>query len=150
MAKNSKEQLKAERRRARRRPVLETFALSASFPVLGPHRLEVEDLSEIGVGIRIDAEVFEHASAPMIEPGEQLEFQLYLNRSLFIPLHLRVARVVELAQKRQFLVGGEFDGCSEGAIEAVESFLGVLDVLVDTVRMDPVAKPQKKIPRKSR
>ena len=148
MAKNSREQVKAERRRARRRPVLETFSLSVAIPSLGPHRLDVEDLSEIGIGVRMDSDVFEDGKVPQIQAGENLELNLYLNRSLFIPLRLKVARVVELAPKRQVLVGGDFEESSEGAITAVESFLSVLDVLVDAVRMDPVARPQRKAPKK--
>jgi hypothetical protein len=148
MAKNTREQMKAERRRARRRPVLETFSLGAAIPTLGPHRLEVEDLSEIGIGIRVESEVFEDGNVPQIQAGELLELNLYLNRSLFIPLRLKVARVVEISHKRQILVGGDFEESSEGAIAAIESFLSVLDVLVDAVRMDPIARPQRKSSRK--
>ena len=141
MGKNSRDTDRDDRRRARRRPVLESFALSSTLPAIGPHRLEVEDLSEIGIGVRLDGEVFGEAGAPHIRVGEALELKLYLNAVLFIPLRLRVARVIDRHEQRQILVGGDFEGSSEGSLHAVNSFLGVLDVLTDSVRLDPLASP---------
>jgi hypothetical protein len=141
MSRHFKDQERDERRRARRRPVLETFSIGAQMPALGPHRLEVEDLSEIGVGVRLESDVFGDAGLPHLRLGEQLELKLYLNQSLFIPLRMRIARLVERPEQGQILVGADFEGSSEGALFAVRSFLGVLDQLADSVRMDPRQSP---------
>lgn len=141
MSRNIKDQERDERRRARRRPILDTFLISAQLPALGPYRLEVEDLSEVGIGLRIEEQVLREVGTPSPRSGESLELKLYLNTSLFIPLRIRVARVLPRDQERQLLVGGDFEGSSDGAVHAVRSFLGVLDLLVDSVRMDPVQSP---------
>jgi hypothetical protein len=141
MSRNSKDQERDERRRARRRPILDTFLISAQLPALGPYRLEVEDLSEVGIGLRLEEQMLSEVGISPPRLGETLELKLYLNTSLFIPLRIRVARALRREDERQILVGGDFEGSSEGAVHAVRSFLGVLDLLVDAVRMDPVQSP---------
>jgi len=122
-----------ERRRARRRPILSTFSVFVVIPKKGMHRLQVHDISELGVGFDLDLEG-EEASGFRLQMGEPLDLRFYLNQSLFIPLSIQVARVDEKGTVRR--VGAEFEEKNSQAYQAFAAFLQMLDKIADIVQVD--------------
>jgi hypothetical protein len=119
----------AERRRAQRRPILESFSLFVVIPRKGSHRLRVYDASDHGLRFDLDLEGESSAGSP-IKPGEELEVNLYLNQSLYLPLTVKVVRVEEQGTLRR--VGSEFKGKPH---RAYLSFLGLLDELLGEAKL---------------
>jgi hypothetical protein len=116
----------AERRRAKRRQVLDTFAIFASIPKKGGYQLTVHDLSDVGIGFDYDTEG-EIASETPIKKGEKLEVHLYLNRSLYLSLGVTVARIEDVKTVRR--IGAEFNETGTPAFAAFAAFLGLVDRL---------------------
>lgn len=122
-----------EKRRARRRPVMNTFSLFVVIPRKGGHRLQINDLSEFGIGFDWDEEGESHELFKL-EKGEDLELRLYLNQSLYLPLAASVKRVEKKGSLRR--VGAEFTDAHEGSRKALASFLKMLDSITSEVRFD--------------
>src|ERR1700751_1407622 len=81
-----------ERRRSKRRPILDTFSLFAVVPKKGVHRLQVHDLSDLGMGFDLDIDGENFDEFP-INPKEKLSVHLYLNQSLYLNLEVQVMRI---------------------------------------------------------
>jgi hypothetical protein len=118
----------AERRKTKRRPVLDTFSLFVVVPKKGMHRLQVHDLSEGGLGfdLDIDGENFDEFPAKV---GEQIEVHLYLNQSLYLPLAAQIARVEDTKTVRR--VGAEIVEKGSPSAKAFAAFLQMLDVVTE-------------------
>ncbi len=123
----------AEKRRAKRRPVLDTFSVFVTVPKKGDHRLPAHDVSELGIGFDLDIEG-EPESELKPKSGDILDVHFYLNQSLAIPLKIRVARVEEKGSVRR--VGGAFAENESKAYQAFSSFIKTLDLLVDVAQLD--------------
>src|SRR5689334_236108 len=95
----------AERRKSKRRPVLETFSVFIVIPKKGIHRLQVQDISENGIGFNLDEEGEVSTEFP-IGAGDSIDLRFYINSSLFIPLSIQVIRVDSTHQGRR--IGAEF------------------------------------------
>jgi hypothetical protein len=120
-----------ERRQAKRRPVIESFSLFLVVPSKGPHRLRVHDVSEIGIGFDLDIEGESFEEFPL-QKGQEVEIQLYLNQSLFLPLVVKVARVQPEGSVRR--VGAQFekDASKNGqGYRAYRAFVDMVDALAD-------------------
>lgn len=126
----------AEKRRARRRPVLDTFSLFAVVPDKAPLRLPIHDVSELGIGFGLDVEGEDQSLFP-VKQGEQLEIRLYLNQSMYLPLAAKVARVVDSNGVRK--IGAEFVAKSSKGYKGLVAFIEMLDEIVEAVRLDPSA-----------
>ncbi len=122
-----------ERRRARRRPILDTFAVHLVIPKKGLFRLTVHDLSEIGIGFDLDIEGENSQSFP-VKSGDNIDVRLYLNQSLFIPLEVRVARVEEQYRVRR--VGAEFSSQKNQYFEAFIGLMQFLDRMSDALKVE--------------
>lgn len=132
--------MKSERRKARRRPVLESFLVSVVLPSQGFHRLKIHDLSE--GGLRFDAEVEGQADTFVpIKQGEKLEIQLYLNQSLFLPIPIKVVRIENGEIVRR--VGAEILETNSPEYKAYLQFIKLIDSIVDTGRLDLAATMSK-------
>lgn len=123
----------AERRKAKRRPILDTFSIFTVVPKKGIHKLVVHDLSELGVGFDLDTEGEVHADFP-VSPGSGLELRLYLNQSLYLPLGVEVVRVDERGPIRK--IGARFDDKTSASYKAFLAFLQLLDSVIDVVRIE--------------
>ncbi len=121
-----------ERRKARRRPIIDSFSLFVTIPRKGVHRLKIHDVSELGMGFEIDTEGEIPEDFP-VAPGENLDVQLYLNQSLYLDLHLTVIRVPHDAEVRR--IGAEFAERASPSYKAYRAFLGLLDQLADAGRL---------------
>lgn len=123
-----------ERRRAKRRPILDTFSLFVVVPRKGPNRLPVQDVSELGIGFGLDVDG-EPELGFKVASGETMEILFYLNQSLSIPLKVKVARVVNHGSLRR--VGAEFLETDQKPYRAFSGFLTALDHLADVAQTLP-------------
>jgi len=116
----------AERRRFKRRPILETFSLFCVVPKKGSHRLPVHDVSDKGIGFDLDIDGESFAEFPL-KSGEKLEVHLYLNQTLYLPLVVQVARIEDKASVRR--IGAELINPDSPSSKAFAAFLDMLDQL---------------------
>jgi hypothetical protein len=128
VAKGGGRQEKDERRRARRRPILETFSIFVSIPKKGGHRLRILDLSEKGIGFEFDAEGESIAAYPVTE-GEVIDLSLYLNQTVSLPLSVTVVRIEERNGVRK--IGGEIQEQDSKPYTALVAFLNFVDRLAE-------------------
>lgn len=127
-----------ERRRTRRRPIIETFSIFCVVPKKGPYRLAVHDVSDQGIGFDLDMEG-EDIQSFALKLGEPLEVYFYLNQSLYLPLEVKVARIEERngespGQGKVRRIGAEFD--SKAPVHAgFSAFLKMLDAIADVAKI---------------
>ena len=121
----------AERRRAPRRPILDSFSLFVAVPKKGGAKLPVHDISELGMGFDLDLEG-EGTDIP-VKMGETFEVQFYLNQTLYLPLQVRVARIEEKNGIRR--VGAEFPDQNTPYNRALNSFIGMIDSISEVARL---------------
>ena len=118
-----------ERRRFRRRPILDTFSLFVVVPKKGVHRLQIHDMSDIGIGFDLDIEGESFDEFP-IQANEKLDIQLYLNQSLYLNLQVQVARIEDARGVRR--IGAEFCERSSASYQGFVAFLKMLDTLAES------------------
>lgn len=112
-----------ERRRDRRRPILESFSMFVSFPERGFTKLPMHDISEVGIAF-FAQEVLEFKS------GEVVQGQVYLNQSLSIPCLGRVVRVLQSRRGDDMQeVALEFHDLKHPGVMVMTDFLKFLDRL---------------------
>lgn len=115
-----------ERRRSSRQSILDSFNLFVSIPKKGGHRLRVQDLSLNGVGFDLDTEGEVEQDFPVKE-GEIIEIQLFINRSLHIPLTVEIKRLMNQGGVR--FVGTEVKKEANKAYDAFQSFVNLVEQL---------------------
>ena len=116
-----------ERRKALRRPVVETFSLYVVVPKKGPYRLPVNDVSELGLGFDFDIDG-ESAEGFPTAIGERFEVDLYLNQTLYLPLEVEIMRI-ESRKGGVRRVGTEIADQKTPAYRAFVAFLKMLDAV---------------------
>lgn len=121
-----------ERRRSKRRPILDTFSLFCVVPKKGVHRLQVHDLSDLGIGFDLDIEGENFDEFP-VKKTENLELHLYLNQSLYLGLPVQVVRLEDANGIRR--VGAEFTDRTGAVYKAYAAFLQMLDLLSETAKI---------------
>jgi hypothetical protein len=122
-----------ERRRSKRRPILETFNLFISIPKKGFYKLSARDVSDTGILFDLDIE----GEPPGIFPlnrGDTLDLRFYLNTTLFIPMTVKIARIELTSHGRQ--AGGEFQDVESPHYKAYLAFLHFLDAIQETAEID--------------
>ncbi|MBL7715615.1 MAG: PilZ domain-containing protein [Bdellovibrionales bacterium] len=107
--------------------MVESFSFFVSVPKKGGYKLKVHDLSEIGIGFDLDIPG-EGASVPVKE-GDTWEVHFYLNQTLYLPLTVKIARLLDREGVRY--AGAEFPDRSTAPYHAIESLLKMLDQLAD-------------------
>jgi hypothetical protein len=122
-----------DRRKAERRPLLESFGFFAGAPAKGMHRLPVHDVSETGLGLNLDVEGEPQDHFP-IRQGESLDLHLYLNQSLYLSLKGKVAWV--RGNERARTVGVEFTDKKEAGYRAVGRLVKFLDILHESATLE--------------
>ncbi|MEK6578441.1 MAG: PilZ domain-containing protein [Bdellovibrionota bacterium] len=123
----------SERRKHKRRPVLDTFSMFIVVPKKGFHRLKVDDLSEAGIGFVLDIEGEAIADFP-IKSDEKIDVRLYLNQSLYLPLQVQVARIEEKDSLRR--IGAAFVDKNSKGFHAFSAFLAMLDGILDAALIE--------------
>ncbi|MGK5087802.1 PilZ domain-containing protein [Bdellovibrionota bacterium FG-2] len=124
---------RVERRRTRRRPVLDTFALFVVVPRKGDYKLKVSDISDLGIGFDFDIEGESTSTVP-VKIGDGIELRLYLNQSLYLPLTVRCVRVEEHPEGRK--LGAEFTDKDSKTYQAFLAFIHMLDGILDVARIE--------------
>jgi hypothetical protein len=129
-----------DRRGSKRRPILESFSFFVVVPNKGFHRLRVADLSETGVGFDYDiiGEGEEAKEAFPVKIGEAFDLRFYLNQTLFLPMHVRVARIDDSKVIRR--IGAEFAVTGTPEHEGLCAILDMIDLLSETVQFDSVGE----------
>jgi hypothetical protein len=128
----SKENKEIDKRKAKRRHILDSFSFFAVVPKKGIHRLKVEDLSELGLGFCIDETGEAHTDFP-VKSGDVLDVNLYFNQSLFLPLRAKIVRVEERNAVRR--IGAELSDKGSASQKALTHFMGFLDQLIDAAQL---------------
>lgn len=118
----------SERRRSKRRPILDTFSLSVVLKNKSDIRLKIHDMSDQGLGFEIDIEG-ESIDGYTPKTGETLSIELYLNQSLSIPLKIKVVRIEKKNHNRT--VGVEIQDQNGKAHQAFLGFLQTIDRLAE-------------------
>jgi hypothetical protein len=126
-----------EKRRGRRRTILESFSLFCVIPKRGLHQLPIHNISESGVAITVDVQG-ENIEEIKHTRGEILDLRLYLNRSLFIPVSIKIARI-EIKNGIR-LIGAEFVDTDSLEYRSIQSFLSMLDHLIEIAQIDSKIK----------
>ena len=124
------------RRKARRRPILESFSV---FVVAGKKdvcKLKIHDLSELGIGFYFDVGG-ESATEIPVKAGDAMNLELYLNQTLHIPLQIKVMRVEEVEGSRK--LGAEYADKSSKGYLALIAFLEMLDRVMDAASIDKIS-----------
>jgi hypothetical protein len=126
-----------ERRRSKRRTLLDTFSFFVVVPKKGIHRLPVHDLSEGGIRFDLDLDEESPADFP-VEKGEILDLRFYFNQALYLPLRIRVARIIEkdIEKNRVREIGAEFCETGTAGQKACTNFLQMLDQILDLAQLD--------------
>jgi hypothetical protein len=131
------------RRKAKRRPILDTFSLFVVVSTKNILKLKINDLSELGIGFNFDIEG--EADQTPVKNGDIVDLQLYLNQSLHIPLQIKVVRIEDADKMRK--IGAEYTDKKSTGYQALMGFLEMLDRLADAAQIDapgqsPAASPQ--------
>ncbi len=122
----------AEKRKAKRRVILDSFSFFAVVPKKGIHRLKVDDLSEMGIGFCLDETGEAHHDFP-VKSGDSLEVSLYFNQSLFLPLNVKIVRVSEKDSVRR--IGAELSEKGTASHKALTHFMNFLDQMIDSAQL---------------
>jgi hypothetical protein len=122
-----------ERRKAKRRPILEAFSFFVVVPKKGMMKLMVADVSESGLGFNYDVGGENFTSFP-VDKNETLDVNFYLNQTLYIPLKIKVMRIEDVAGVRR--VGGEFMGTGLAPHRGLLAVLEMVDRIGDVVQFD--------------
>lgn len=112
-----------ERRKSKRRQILEKFSFYIQIPKLGPARHKVNNLSEFGIGFEVES----LGGVFTLDPEEKVELHLYLNQSLFLPLKIQVTRQVHSNETQQ--VGAVFLETNSNQYQTYLSLIKFLDQL---------------------
>jgi hypothetical protein len=123
-----------DRRKHRRRPILDSFSVFAVAPSLGPMRLKLIDVSEMGVGLEFGEESV-GLSIPQV--GTKIGILLYLNPSLFLPLDLEVVR---LDSGKTTRLGAVILNPTTPGVLAVHAFLQMIDRISEVAQFDALGK----------
>lgn len=114
-----------ERRKAKRREILENFSFYIQIPKLGPARHRVHDVSEFGIGFIVES----LGGVFTLAKDEKTDLHLYLNQSLFLPLKIQVARQEEKKETQQ--IGAVFLDTQSNQYQTFLSLVKFLDQLSD-------------------
>lgn len=118
----------SERRKHRRHQILEGFSFFVVVPQKGFLKLKLEDISMQGIGFHLTFPGETIAEKSDVKIGDSIEVLLYVNRSLSIPISVKVARVEQT--KEMLKIGGQVHHAqteTERAYLALIEFLGALE-----------------------
>jgi hypothetical protein len=90
-----------EKRRAKRRDIVDRFSFYVCIPKLGYTRHKVNDVSELGIGFELET-----LGEFKLSKGEVCELDFYMNQSLYLPLQIEVMRHVD--HETTQLIGAAF------------------------------------------
>jgi hypothetical protein len=157
-----------EKRRAKRRPILEGFAIFATLEEGSPLRQTVLDISEYGIGLELELGVAAGGNAVLgARVGDLLTLRIHVNPHLYIPVTARVVRhhveksvssrgaqklrksgVVAAAPSGVLRLGAEFvwpkDHSTDARFRALRSLSELVDALIDCSEERSAVAPRAK------
>jgi hypothetical protein len=116
----------ADRRKVKRRDILEKFSFYICVPKMGYARHKVNDISELGIGFTIETLDGEFT----LKAQEQLELHFYLNQSLYLPLKIQVMRQIDAASTQE--VGAVFLDTQTAIHQTFLTLVKFLDQVTET------------------
>jgi len=119
-----------EKRKARRREIVEQFSFYVCVPKLGYTRHKVKDISEIGIGFEIET-----LGEFKLKKGEVCELQFYLNQSLHLSLEIEVMRHVDHDSTQE--VGATFANQKSNAHATFSTLVKLVDQLSEYAEVTP-------------
>ena len=122
----------SERRRSKRRPILETFSLAIVLKNKPDLKLRVIDISDHGLAFEIDIDG-EALSEYTPRANDTLSVSLYLNQTLYIPLKVKVIRISKNKENRS--IGAELLDQKGKSHQALLGFLETIDRLVEVAEI---------------
>ena len=114
-----------ERRKAKRREILEKFSFYVCIPKLGFTRHAVNDVSELGIGFTLDT-----LGEFTLQKDEHCQLHFYLNQSLYLPLEIQVMREQKTDQTQS--IGAVFSDATSGQYQTFLTLVRFLDQLSDS------------------
>jgi hypothetical protein len=111
-----------EKRKAKRRDILEHFSFYVCIPKLGFARHKVNDVSEMGIGFELDT-----LGEFKMEIGESCELHFYMNQSLYVPVQIQVVRQIDKGENQQ--VGAIFLDTQTQQQETFNTLVRLVDQL---------------------
>jgi hypothetical protein len=116
----------AERRRVKRREILENFSFYICIPKLGYTRHKVNDISELGIGFMVET-----LGEFRLANQETCELQFYLNQSLYLPMQIQVVRAMDRPELIQE-VGAIFTEMNDSAHDTFVTLVKLVDQMTET------------------
>jgi hypothetical protein len=114
-----------ERRKAKRRDILEKFSFYVCIPKLGFARHMVNDVSELGIGFTLDT-----LGEFTLKKDESCSLHFYMNQSLYLPLEIQVMR--EQVTDQSQLVGAIFSDVTTAQYKTFLTLVNFLDQLSES------------------
>ena len=122
--------MNTERRKSKRREILEHFSFYLCIPKLGFARHKVNNVSETGIGFTIET-----LGEFKLAKDEQCNLQFYLNQSLYLPLKIQVVRQEESGGTQN--IGSLLLETQSSEYQTFLSLVRLLDQLVDFGELQP-------------
>ena len=113
-----------ERRKNQRRAILDQFSFYVSVPKLGNSRLNVVDISEMGIGFNVDT-----LGEFKVKKDEQFDLNFYINQSLCLQLKIQVVRIFEQNETQN--VGAVFLETGSNQYQTFLSLVKLVDQLAE-------------------
>jgi hypothetical protein len=111
-----------EKRKSKRRDILDKFSFYVCIPKLGYTRHKVNDISEVGIGVDIET-----LGEFRLNQSEICDLQFYLNQSLYLALKIEVVRTRELDTVQQ--VGATFKEIDSNSVATFKTLVQLVDQL---------------------
>lgn len=116
-----------ERRKHKRRKILDTFSLFVAIPLKGNLKLNVKDVSEEGLSFESQ---FSDQEEFAIRQDESFEIHFYLNQTLFLSLNVKAVRVSQPQfEDSRVLTGVQLLKKESKNHQAYLSFIQMIDYL---------------------
>ncbi|NDG83539.1 MAG: PilZ domain-containing protein [Proteobacteria bacterium] len=119
-----------EKRKAKRREIVDQFSFYVCVPKLGYTRHKVKDISEIGIGFEIET-----LGEFKLQKGEVCELQFYLNQSLHLSLQIEVMRQIDHEATQE--VGASFVDQKSNAHATFSTLVKLVDQLSEFAETTP-------------
>lgn len=120
-----------EKRKNKRRSILEHFSFFVCVPKLGATKLKVSDISETGIGFQIDT-----LGEFKLKENTESEVRFYLNQTLYLPLKIKVVRQFEENEVQH--LGGLFLDTENQAHHAFLSLVHMIDKIETEAREEDI------------
>ncbi|MBC7397541.1 MAG: hypothetical protein H7333_08865 [Bdellovibrionales bacterium] len=117
-----------DRRKAKRREVLDQFSFYICVPKLGYARHKVNDVSELGIGFTIET-----MGEFKLAQNEVCELLLYLNQSLYLKLKIEAVRLIETEHTQE--VGAIFQDTHTDVFQTLLTLVKLIDQLTESAEI---------------